>query len=286
MFTKLAALFLILVEITGAEPLAIRVVAANLTSDNQQTYSPDNGNHSNPEGAGARILKGLKPDIVLIQEFNTSLPTRQWVNATFGTDFHFEKEATRGIPNGVISRFPIAASGEWDDPVLDNREFFWARIRLPDGRDLWAVSVHLHSKTPASRAKQATALIEAIRKNVPADALLLLGGDFNTRQTAEPCFPLMAKSFVVPDKPPHDGLGNITTNKPRNRPYDWVLASPVLDRHEMPVKLGGQEFPEGLVFDSRVFEPLDQVKPVQEGDSGLPMMQHMAVVRDFLIPVK
>jgi len=274
----------IFAALANAEPLALRVVAANLTSDPQQTYSPDNGNHSNPEGAGARILKALAPDIVLIQEFNTSIAPRQWVNATFGKDFHFMREETKGIPNGIISRHPIAASGHWDDPVLDNREFAWARIRLPGDRDLWAVSVHLHSKNATSRAKQTTALLEAIRKNVPAGALLLLGGDLNTRSTGEPCFALMARSVVVPKEPPHDGMGNIHTNSPRNRPYDWVLASPVLDKFEVPVKLAGIEFDGGLVFDSRVFEPLAKVPPVQEGDSGLKMMQHMAVIRDFRLP--
>jgi hypothetical protein len=63
-----------------------------------------------------------------------------------------------------------------------------------------------------------------------------------------------------------------------------VLASPVLHKFEVPVKLAGTEFDGGLVFDSRVFEPLAKVPPVQEGDSGLPMMQHMAVVRDFRLP--
>ncbi|WP_367874556.1 endonuclease/exonuclease/phosphatase family protein [Luteolibacter sp. Populi] len=276
-------LLLVLGGLANAEPVALRAVAANLTSDNAQSYSPDNGTHSNPEGAGARILKALKPDVVMIQEFNTSIPTRQWVNATFGQDFHFEKEPTKGIPNGVISRFPIAASGVWDDPVLNNREFFWARIRLPGDLDLWCVSVHLHSKSPASRAAQVKALMAAIRKEVPAEALLLLGGDFNTRSPGEPCFPLMEKTLVVPDKPPHDGMGIVFTNKPRNRPYDWVLASPALDRHEVPVKLAGIEIDGGLVFDTRVFEPLDQLPPAQEGDSGLPQMQHMAVVRDFVV---
>jgi hypothetical protein len=39
-----------------------------------------------------------------------------------------------------------------------------------------------------------------------------------------------------------------------------------------------------LVFDSRIFDPLEKLLPVQRGDSGVPFMQHMAVVRDFRIP--
>jgi endonuclease/exonuclease/phosphatase family metal-dependent hydrolase len=267
-----------------AEPVAIRAVAANLTSDNKQAYSPDNGNHSNPEGAGARILKALKPDIVMIQEFNTTISTRQWINRTLGEDFEFMSEKGMQIPNGIISRFPIAESGVWDDPVLSNREFAWARLRLPEKRDLWVVSVHLHSKGESSRKTQSAALAKFIAEKIPKDALLLLGGDLNTRSTTESCFKELAAVVVIPENPPVDQHGEIATNAPRNRPYDWVLASAPLDKTAVPVKLAGAEFPHGLVFDSRVFEPLEKLPPVQKTDSGVPFMQHMAVVRDFLIP--
>jgi endonuclease/exonuclease/phosphatase family metal-dependent hydrolase len=267
-----------------AAPLTIRAVAANLTSDNKQTYSPDNGNHSNPEGAGARILKALRPDIVMIQEFNTTVPVRQWINRTFGEDFVFTQEKGMQIPNGIISRFPIIASGSWDDPVLNNREFAWAQVRLPEKRELWVVSVHLHSKGESSRATQAVALAKFIQENVPKDALLLVGGDLNTRTTGESCFKVLADVVVIPEKPPADQHGDISTNSPRNRPYDWVLANGLLEKSAVPVKLAETEFSHGLVFDSRVFEPLEKVAPVQKTDSGLPMMQHMAVVRDFRLP--
>lgn len=225
-----------------AEPLTFRAVAANLTSDNKQTYSPDNGNHSNPEGAGARILKALKPDIVMIQEFNTTVPVRQWINKTFGEEFVFTQEKGMQIPNGIISRFPIIESGSWDDPVLNNREFAWAHLRLPEKRDLWVVSVHLHSKGESSRATQATALAKFIQENVPKEALLLVGGDLNTRTTVESCFKELAAVVVIPEKPPADQNGDISTNRPRNRPYDWVLANPLLEKSAVPVKLADREF--------------------------------------------
>ena len=267
-----------------AEPLTIRAVAANLTSDSNQSYSPDNGNHSNPEGAGARILKALKPDIVMIQEFNTSIPVRQWINDTLGDNYFFMREEGMQIPNGIISRFPILAFGSWDDPELTNREFAWAQIRLPDKNDLWVVSVHLHSKGGTSREREAAALANFIKVKIPKDALILVGGDFNTRSADEPCFKQLARVVIIPEKPPTDQLGNIATNAPRNRTYDWVLASPLLDQVTVPVKLADAEFSHGLVFDSRVFEPLGKVPPVQKTDSGVPNMQHMAVARDFKIP--
>ncbi|MEO5917710.1 MAG: endonuclease/exonuclease/phosphatase family protein [Luteolibacter sp.] len=277
-------LVLLVLGIARAEPLAIRAVAANLTSDNKQSYSPDNGNHSNPEGAGARILRALKPDIVMIQEFNTTVPVRQWINGTLGEEYVFVQETGMQIPNGIISRFPIAESGSWDDPVLNNREFAWAHLRLPEKRDLWVVSVHLHSKGDASRKIQTAALAKFIADKVPKDAMLLIGGDFNTRSTGESCFKEIADVVVIPKNPPADQHGEINTNAPRNKPYDWVLASKSLDQAAVPVKLADAEFSHGLVFDSRVFEPLEKLAPVSKEDSGVPMMQHMAVVRDFKIP--
>lgn len=266
-------------------PVNVRVVAANLTSEPRgQSYSPDNGNHSNPEGAGARILKSLKPDIVLIQEFNTTIPARQWINQTLGEDFQFTREEGKQIPNGIISRFPIVESGVWDDPVLDNREFVWARIRLPEKQDLWAVSVHLHSKGATSRATQSVALAKYLTDKLPEDAWLVIGGDFNTRTEDEKCFSVLTKVVEVPETPPSDGFGNIHTNAPRNKPYDWVLVSKPFQKLAVPTQLAGREFKHGLVFDTRVFEGIGELSPVKKDDSGVPNMQHMAVVRDFKLP--
>jgi Endonuclease/Exonuclease/phosphatase family len=287
MHLRFLAIFLASIGILHSEPLMVRALAANLTSGNKQAYSVDNGNHSNPEGAGARIIKALKPDIVMIQEFNTSGPVRQWLNKTLGENYHFtaEKSVSHGsIPNGIISRFPIMRSGVWDDPVLSNREFVWAQIRLPQEKELWVVSLHLHTKTELSRATQAEALAEWIQKSVPKDALLLIGGDFNTRSAEELCFKKLSTIITLPANPPADHFGMIGTNAKRNNPYDWVLASASLDALKIPVKVGNQEFPHGLVFDSRIFEPLSAVAPVQVTDSAAPNMQHMAVVRDFLFP--
>lgn len=278
----LLALLLVL-PVPAAEPLPLRVVAANLTSDNRQTYSPDNGNHSNPEGAGARILKALRPDLVLIQEFNTSIPARQWVNATFGKSFSFAREQGAGIPNGIISRHPILASGEWDDPDLDNRDFAWARIGLPGERELWAVSVHLHAGKPSIRRRQAAVLLDRIRKHVPAGEMLVVGGDLNLRSEDEACLELLGSLLQLPDTPPCDQAGNPNTNSPRNRPYDWVLANPALHARAAPVRFGGHDFPHGLVLDTRVFQPAAALAPATRNDSALAQMQHMAVVRDFLL---
>jgi len=267
----------------AAEPARVRIVAANLTSGTRQSYSPDNGNHSNLEGAGARILKALNPDIVLIQEFNTTMPVRQWINSTLGREFQFAREEDPGIPNGIISRFPIIESGEWDDAKLDNRDFVWAKIALPDGTKLWAVSVHLYSQKSTTRAEQAAALVSFLREKVQPGERIVVGGDFNTRALSEDCLREFANLLTVPEIPPSDQLGNGNTNEKRSRPYDWVLVDAKTEAAEMPVEIAGNAFADGFVFDSRVFEPSQLPPPVQPGDSGVNGMQHMAVVRDFAV---
>jgi endonuclease/exonuclease/phosphatase family metal-dependent hydrolase len=267
--------------IVWAEPVQVRVTAANLTSGNHQAYAPDEG--ANAEGAGARILKGLKPDVALVQEFNTTVPARQWVDATFGKEFSFFVEADAQIPNGIVSRFPIVESGEWHDAEVPNRDFAWARIALPNGRSLWAVSVHLYSQKPDVRAKEAEALLKGIRSKIPEADLVVLGGDFNTAADGERCLSVFGRMFDTKVKPV-DQAGDADTNAKRSKPYDRVLADEDLAALAVPVRVGAVEFPKGLVFDSRMFEPLADVAPVRKDDSAVPNMQHMAVVRDFAIP--
>jgi hypothetical protein len=49
------------------------------------------------------------------------------------------------------------------------------------------------------------------------------------------------------------------------------------------VVIGAASFFGGLVFDSRVYTPLADVAPILLGDSAVSGMQHMPVVRDFVV---
>jgi hypothetical protein len=270
---------------TSTNTLRVRIVAANLTSSTDQSYSPSNGNHSNPEGAGARILKGLKPDIVLIQEFNCTIQLSQWISETFGPGYTYYREPGPGIPNGIITRFTIAESGEWDDETQRNRDFAWARIRLPNGRDLWAISVHLKAgNSEGIRREEATALVKFMQQRIPKSDPVVLGGDFNTSTRDEACVRVLSQVFDTTGDPPIDQRGQDGTNASRRKPYDWVLADAELQRWMVPVEIGGDRFDRGLVVDTRVFRPIAAIAPAKGADSGVPNMQHMAVVKDYLIP--
>jgi endonuclease/exonuclease/phosphatase family metal-dependent hydrolase len=256
----------------------VRVMAANLNG-NTQSYQP----------FALRILKGLRPDVVAINEFNygnnTAADLRFMVTNTLGTEYTFFRQGGVNIPNGVISRWPIIASGIWDDPTLGDRDFAWARIDVPGPDDLYVVSVHLKASggSESQRQTQATQLRTRIQADFPAGAYVVIAGDFNLQSrsaTSEPALTVFG-TFLRDTPIPTDQQGDPDTNNGRNKPYDVILQSPSLTTNVVPVRIGAQSFPNGLVFDSRVFNPLADVAPVLRTDSG--EAQHMAVVKDYRI---
>ena len=266
--------------------VTLRVVAANLTSGNNQRY----------ETPGLNILQGLRPDIVALQEFNyastgsaglnTPAAFREMLDRTFGPDFVYYREAGYNIPNGIISRYPMIASGSWvdSDAGVNDRGFAWARIDVPGTNDLYVVSVHLKASNSGSdvtrRAAQAAELRALIATNFPADAWIVLAGDFNIYSEDEPAVATL-RTFVSDTPVPTDLHGNPNTNQGRNRRYDRVLVSFPLTNSLTPVVLPSHTLADGLVFVSTNYAPLSDVPPVQFGDSIVSGMQHLAVVKDF-----
>ena len=258
----------------------LRVVSGNLTSGRFQSYDP---------GHGSRIFQGLKPDIALIQEMNagdkSELAAKAWARAVFGAQFSVYREEGE-IPNGIASRWPILASGEWDDPAVVNRDFAWARVDIPGARDLWVISVHFLTRSQSLREEEARLLVKLIQEKIPEPDYLVLGGDLNSGNRQEPCLRQLSSQFIVTAPFPADESGKDGTNAKRAQPYDWILADKDLEQHKAPVVIGSQTFRDGLIFDSRTFSKLEEVAPVQREDSAAEQMQHMAVVRDFVIPAE
>ncbi len=261
----------------GGTPGNLRIASANLTSGTAQSYDP---------GAGLHILEGLRPDVVLIQEFNyganTDTDVRKMIDKTFGPTFSYFRESGAQIPNGVVSRWPIIASGSWVDPQVSNRGFAYAEIALPGAHHLWAVSLHLLTSTATDRAKEATSVVAHVKATVPSGDYLVIGGDFNTGVRNEACVTTLAQVVATAAPYPNDG-SNSNTSGTRSKPHDWVLPGSGLERSQVATTIGANTFPAGLVFDSRVYKPLSDVPPVVAGDSGAPNMQHMAVVKDFYL---
>ncbi|MET0405898.1 MAG: endonuclease/exonuclease/phosphatase family protein [Cystobacter sp.] len=266
-------------EATGLGEARIRLMAANTSSGNQQSYDP---------GEGIRIFQGVKPDIVMIQEFNyksnSDSDIRSFVNEAFGTHFHYYREEGAQIPNGIISRYPILASGEWKDTQVGNRDFAWARIDIPGPKDLWAVSVHLLTSGSGVRNTEAGNLVNYIRANVPAGDFLVIGGDYNSDSRSEALFSTFSSVVSTSGPHPADHNGREGTNASRAKPYDHVLVSSNLRAYQTPTVIGNSTFSAGLVVDTRVYSPISEISPARSGDSGATNMQHMAVVKDFNVP--
>lgn len=267
----------------GGTPFVLRAIAANLTSGNGQSWDL---------GHGQRILQALQGDVVLLQEFkfgnNTPAAFNDFIRQTFdagtGPQFSWVRgPAGQNIPNGIASRWPILEGGDWVDPQVVDRGFTWARIDLPGPRDLWAISVHLHTQSASSRATEGRAIVTQMQAKIPAKDLILIGGDFNVDSTGENVFTVLSSRFSTGGLVPIDQDGAPGTNRNRDKPYDQVLASPCLRRHQVPAVVGGSTFDAGLVFDTRVFAPIASVPPAQTGDSAAASMQHMAVVKDYVI---
>jgi endonuclease/exonuclease/phosphatase family metal-dependent hydrolase len=248
--------------------LPVRIMAANLTSGNYQSY----------EAPGIRIFQGLKPDIVALQEFRYNASTndadvRTFVDTAFGTNFHFFKEYAAGynIPNGIVSRWPIVAAGSWDDPLIGDRGFAWAHIALPGSNDLYVVSMHLYSGgTATDRNTEATLIKSNLLATFPTNAWVVVAGDCNTGSRTEAAITTF-KSFLSDDPVPTDSAvgGNPDTNEPRNKPYDYLFPSLALRSFQTSVAFPSQTYANGLVFDSSVFATnasLNDIPPVKAGD--------------------
>ena len=258
----------------------IRFMTANLTTGNYQNY--DNGD-------GIRIMKAASADIILVQEFNYTPGHRTMVDLVCGSACYYVAgetyEDSNKIPNGIISKYPIVASGTEKSPKYKNRGWDWAVIDIPGDKDLLVFSLHLHSKQEKTEYYEMDKLAEFIKaKASEDDYYLAFGGDFNitVRTTAEEAFSDIG--VLDPSAIPVDQDGNDDTNINRNKPYDWIVFNKSLNRLEIPITLGEHTYAHGHVIDSRVYathHELDLLPEVLQGDSS--GAEHMAVIRDVRI---
>ena len=274
---------------TGTTETTIRVATGNISNGNAQDYD---------DGTGLRIFKGLQPDIALVQEMNyrtnSDADLEAFVATGFGAPYKYYRAGPTDadLPNGIVSRYPFVASGEGvDDYVGGTRNFAWARLDVPGDNDVLAVSVHL-ATNGSKRVDEVPQLMSMISGIYHDGDLLVLGGDFNTSTRTDVGMAQIAARFVTAGPYPVDEVGNDGTNTNRNevrdsggepkaKPYDWVIGDSATQARARTTQVGPLEFPDGLVFDSRVFSDLSLVPGVLATDSSL--HQHMAVVRTFAV---
>jgi len=264
----------------GTTVTTITMCAANISSGNNQQYL----------GPGVRILQALQPDIVGIQEFLvTDVTERAFVDRVFGPSFHFYREGGVSLPNGIISRWPILASGVWNvpDAIYPDRNYVWATIDIPGPAHLHVISVHLSSDS-TERPNEAVALTNFIRGFFNTNDYIVLAGDLNTASDGEAAM-LTLQSLFSDSQQPADAAANKNTNEPRNKRYDFVLPNHALNALQATTSVAGALFPAGIVFDTRTWGGTPPA-PARATDSGAGtsgtenfQMQHMAVMKTFLV---
>lgn len=254
--------------------VTVTVATANLSDSTTQAYSDP----------GIRHLQALDPDILAIQEFNyQGGTTADLVHRMFPAndrDFCRERGGAR-LPNGVVSRYPIVAWGQWEDPYVKNRQLFWATVRLPGGTKLHVVSVHLVQNRANRRIPEADYLVQCIREKFPRTDYVVLCGDLNTSSRETGVMAVLGRIFDL-NRVPTDQRGDPTTNTPRTHPYDVVLPNRALAPLEVRTTLGGLSFPDGLVFDTRLWPRPPFPARHDDSDANL---QHLPVIKTFRIPV-
>ena len=275
-----AALLLSLPLLSPSATMPVKIMAANLSSGSDQAY----------EDPGIRIIKGLYPDVVLIQEFNYESGTRrELVDAMFAPEYYYyyvQTSSAGDIPNGIISRWPFLSTGYWNDPEVSNREFAWAKIDLPGDHVLQVVSVHLLTDSSTVRNSEATALKGYVEANFDTDEFIVVGGDLNTTSPTESCITTFATFLSPTTHRPVDQKGDDDTNASREKPYDWVMENSVLQSYFTATTCLTHSFAHGLVYDSRITSPYSMLpSPILSTDSDAPEMQHMGVIKTFNVPV-
>ncbi|HMO49538.1 MAG TPA: hypothetical protein PKE26_03550 [Kiritimatiellia bacterium] len=265
---------------------AFTVMAANLSIQPSASFSYY-------DDSAGRLFQGLQPDIVAIQEFTVTNTGghRAFVDQHFGTNYHFFVESTDGdtaspMPNGIISRWPLIAAGEWEDVNISNRDFAWATVELPGSGRVHVVSVHLKAGSTESdidrRILQAHALTNLIHHAFGSNDYIILAGDLNCSTRNEPALRILTNIFNDV-RQPADRHGNRNTNRAGNRPFDFVLANQAVAAYETPLTVDGVLFPDGLIFIDNQWDILPH--PILAGDSYAPNRQHMPVMKRFAIDV-
>ena len=298
-------------EAMGKQPARIRLMAANITSGERESYDSKGGRH---------IFMAVKPDIVLLQEFKVFRESYDtFVSTVFGPDYQYFRgsivadkvtyhdKSQTAKPNGIISRYPIIEHGEWQakiekvrqgesylEDIYYDRQWTWAVIDIPGDRELLAVSVHLHTSDHAREFGPLAEHIEA--KQQEGNYYVVIGGDFNTKENGNgrdgvlSSEAMMRLFYAKNGEWPVDQKGNGNTSAKRTFPLDWLMFSHDLEMYEIPTEIGmhtGEKaYAHGHVFDSRIYEEeneLSSVPPVEPMDSSELNTQHMPVIRDVVI---
>jgi endonuclease/exonuclease/phosphatase family metal-dependent hydrolase len=150
-----------------------------------------------------QINDGRGPDILILDEIENlgdleRLRTEFLKNSNYQPAILIEGRDERGIDVGMLSRFPTttppklydiefkAKTAEEKKILGDTRGILRADFRLPNGDVITILGVHFPNPShPSELRTQAFESLTKIRGSLPADRLVVAGGDFNVTDEEE-----------------------------------------------------------------------------------------------------
>lgn len=200
-------------------------------------------------------LYSLRPDLLLLQEVqgrnerhNVLHEQPASLAAALGMQYCYGRNAVRNLTdhgNALLSRHPILDFENEDisDHKLEQRGLLHATLDV-NGTAVHCMVVHL-GLFAGGRTRQITALVERIRRLVPEEAPMIIGGDFNdwTNRLAPlfvqqlglyEVFAVSPQGLTVRQLPLRQGMRHLRGRLQRwvNSPYG---AAPGAQAHELGV---------------------------------------------------
>ncbi|MGD9875034.1 MAG: lamin tail domain-containing protein [Kiritimatiellia bacterium] len=261
----------------GAQPSSFTLLAGNLgaqTGPATSYYEP----------YAERILRGLKPDIACLQEWDyTNGTIAQFVATNFGSSFEYYREEGATLPSGIVSRWPIVDSGILEDTEIATRDFPWVTLSIPGCAPVHVISVHVKAGTLAAdiatREIEASIITNFIATTFPTSDYVVVAGDFNLTDRTESSLLIYTNILLKDNHQPADQDDDKTTNVSRDEVYDLILPNGSLNANHATLTVGALSFPEGMVFDSRLWSP--PPSPILTNDSAEVNMVHLALMKRF-----
>lgn len=144
-----------------------------------------------------RVRDGRGPDILIVEEIENQ-PVLERFRREYLADLGYkpaillEGPDERGIDVGIITRFEmesapvlhqqtfVANDKLKEDQIRPTRGILEVNLKLPDGSGLTVLGAHLPSQgAPTETRRQAVMKIQEIKSKLPADRMVIVGGDFN-----------------------------------------------------------------------------------------------------------
>ena len=141
----------------------------------------------------AQVQGGLGPDILILEEVESRAVLEQWRNKYlkamgYETLAFVKGPDERGINPAILTRLPMLNEPTLhtvdlsivEDKARPTRGILEARLQMPNGEKLHVFALHFPSQaSPTAFRRQAVQTLKDLTTTLPADANVLVGGDFN-----------------------------------------------------------------------------------------------------------